>query len=76
LERWIQQTQTPPFAVQAANVLDRLGETARPALASLQSALTAARNGKSKAEQYPVRILSRVIDVLEGREQPLVYPVR
>lgn len=71
LQRWIQQTGTPPFAVQAANVLDRLGEFARPALPSLKTALAAARADKGKAQDYPIRILTRVIDVLEGRAQPL-----
>ena len=27
-----------------------------------------------KADPYAVRILGHVVDVLEGREQPLVYP--
>ena len=64
------QTATPPFAVQAANVLDRLGEATRPELPAMKTALAAAR----KADPYAVRILSHLIDVLEGREQALVYP--
>ena len=70
LLRWAQQTATAPFAVQAANVLDRLGEIARPEVAAMKTALAAAR----KADPYAVRILTHAIDVLEGREQPLVYP--
>jgi len=70
LLRWTQQSVTPPFAVQAANVLDRLGEVARPELPAMTTALAAARKG----DPYAVRILGHVIDVLEGREQPLVYP--
>jgi arylsulfatase A-like enzyme len=74
LLRWAQQGASPPFAVQAANVLDRLGEVVRPELPALQSALAAARKHPGKAEQYPVRILTHVIAVLEGSEQALVYP--
>ena len=36
----------------------------------VETALAAAR----KADPYAVRILSHLIDVLEGREQALVYP--
>lgn len=75
LLRWIQQSTTPAFAVQAGNVLDRLGAITRPELPALQTALTAARKDRGKDQQYAVRILSHVIDVLEGREQALVYPV-
>ena len=74
LERWIQQTDTPPFALQAANVLDRLGAAARPALPAIRATLAAARKEKGKGENYPVRILTHLIDVFEGRERPLVYP--
>ena len=74
LERRIQTTGTPAFALQAANVLDRLGEAARPSLPAIKKALAAARKEKSQGENYLVRILAHVVDVLEGREQPLVYP--
>lgn len=70
----MRQPATPAFAVQASNVLDHLGEAVRPALPALKSALAAARQKNGKAAQYPVRILSHVIDVLEGRETGLVYP--
>ena len=76
LERWIQRTDTPPFALQAANVLDRLGEASRPSLPAIKTTLAAARQALGKGENYPVRILEHVIDVLEGREQPLIYPAR
>ena len=75
LQRWIQQTDTPAFAVQAANVLDRLGEDARPSLPALKTALAATREEQGRAEEYPVRILTHLIDVLEGREPALVYPL-
>ena len=76
LERWIQRTDTPPFALQAANVLDRLGEAGRPALPVMKTTLAAARQEKAKGENYLVRILTHIIDVLEGREQPLIYPAK
>ncbi|MFO1490893.1 MAG: sulfatase-like hydrolase/transferase [Kiritimatiellia bacterium] len=74
LERWMARADNPAFAVQSANVLDRLGESARPLLPKLKTVLAGAARRPGKTEQYPVRILSRTIDVLEGREQALVYP--
>jgi hypothetical protein len=74
LLRRVRQSAKPPFALQAANVLDRLGEAARPALPALKSVLADARKPPAKEDAYPVRILTHIIDVLEGREQPLVYP--
>jgi arylsulfatase A-like enzyme len=76
LERWVENTQFPSFALQAANVLDRLGEIARPALPELRKML---QRAKDKADggnslQYPRRILERIIAVLEGKALPLVYP--
>lgn len=76
LERWIAGTDTPAFALQAANVLDRLGESARPALPAMKTALAGRTRQTGLMEQYPVRILTHVIDVLEGREQALVYPAK
>ena len=76
LQRWIQKTDTPPFALQAANVLDRLGEAARPALPAIKAGGCRPAKRKAKVENYLVRILTHVIDVLEGREQPLVYPAK
>jgi len=74
LERWLQQNETPPFALQAANVLARLGESGRPALPAMKKVLAALGKGQGKGESYPVRILARVVDELEGRREPLVYP--
>jgi arylsulfatase A-like enzyme len=74
LQRWMQQTDAPFFALQAANVLARLGDAARPALPAMKAALAAATEQRGAGEQYCVRILTHVIDTLEGREQPLVYP--
>jgi hypothetical protein len=82
LERWVTNTDATFFALQAANVLARLGEVARPALPALKQSLAVVPKGKGKGKgkgqstegQYPKRILERVIAVLEGREQALVYP--
>ena len=74
LERWVTQTANRAFALQAANVLDRRGEDARPLLPALKTTLAAARRGEGKQQDGLARILSRVIDVLEGREPALVYP--
>jgi len=74
LSRWLQQTEVDPFALQAGNVFDRLGEPARSALPAMKTALAAARKSTGKGEQYLVRILDHAVDVLEGRVQPLTYP--
>jgi arylsulfatase A-like enzyme len=77
LEHWIQQTNSPPFALQAGNVLDRLDEVARPALPAINAALLSAKKTKgvaSTGENYSVAILTHIRDVLEGREQSLAYP--
>ena len=73
LERWIQRTDSPGFIQQAANVLDRLGETARPLLPAMKRALTAAPPAKG-GTYPPQQILHHAIEVLEGRTQGLVYP--
>ena len=81
LERLIEQTSNGGFATQAANVLARLGEAARPALPAMLATLEkrkAQPDGPSKAEQYasryPKDILIKTIAVLEGKIDPLVYP--
>jgi len=79
LERWLRNTEAPFFALQAANVLDRLGESARPALPAIKQALNTAKTaankpGRGVANWYPQRILERVVQVLEGQTPPMVYP--
>lgn len=71
LERWLAQSDRPEWALQAANVLDRMGEAARPALPAMKAA---AQGGGKAGKGYPARILDYSIDVLEGRQRPLVYP--
>ncbi|MEI8288693.1 MAG: sulfatase-like hydrolase/transferase [Verrucomicrobiota bacterium] len=77
LERCLKNSQSPWFALQAENVLDRLGEPARPLLPTLrelQQRVAGEEGGKS-AFQYQRRILDRIIAVLNGKELPFVYPV-
>ncbi len=76
LEHWVKNTEAPFFALQAANVLDHLGERAQPVLPTLKRLLeTVTKAGGRNAEQrYPKRILERVVGVLEGKEPALVYP--
>ena len=76
LARQLQDTNQINFALQAANVLDRLGEAARPALPAMQAVLAsvAGETGEGRAGGYLQRILSYRSSVLEGRVQPLVYP--
>lgn len=73
LERWIQQEQPAAFVMQAANVMDRLGELARPSLEVMKrvSAAATANKGGTYPPQY---ILKHAVDVLEGRVEALVYP--
>ncbi len=77
LEHWLQTTHQPAAALQAANVLDRFGETARPVLPAMRRVLanaSSAQNETGRTGEYPVRILERVTAVLEGKVPPLVYP--
>jgi arylsulfatase A-like enzyme len=76
LERWLQDANSPPCALQAANVLDRLGEAARPALPTLKRVLAAPPTGKDTRQMvgYVQRILEHSIAVLEGKTPALVYP--
>jgi len=76
LERCVQDYAHPWFALQAANVLDRLGETARPAVATLKAVLdnTDSAAGQPSGISYLRRIVPHTLAVLEGQEQPLVYP--
>src|SRR5579862_94432 len=76
LEKWVQNSDAPFFELRAANVLDRLGEAARPTLPALKKFMSTVKKeaGANSPRAYPQRILERIIDVLEGREKPLVYP--
>jgi HEAT repeat protein len=75
LERCLSHTNLW-FALQAANVFDRLGEQARPALPELKMALRSATEakGRGNASEYLERILQHTLSVLEGTTPALVYP--
>jgi HEAT repeat protein len=76
LERWLKSFESPFVALQAANVLDRLGERARPSLPLIKQLLASKpqENDANSSRAYSQRILERTAAVLEGREQALVYP--
>ena len=77
LERCLKNSKAPWFGLQAANVFDRLGESARPVLPALREMLQRVANedGNQNPLQYQRRILGRTVAVLDGKEQPLIYPV-
>ena len=77
LERCLKNSKAPWFGLQAANVFDRLGEQARPVLPALREMLQRVANedGNQNPLQYQRRILGRTVAVLDGKEQPLIYPV-
>ena len=74
LLRWLRNTQAPFFALQAANVLDRLGERARPVLPELKVAQARATDFAPPVRECHERILERITSVLEGKAAALVYP--
>ncbi|MHB8899624.1 MAG: sulfatase-like hydrolase/transferase [Thermoguttaceae bacterium] len=77
LNRWLQKIDDPPLALQAANVLGRLGPIARPSLSVMQRVLhmpAPAGDNVGLGPPVPHRVLRRVVPELEGRRPPLVYP--
>jgi len=78
LARCLTNSASPWAGLQAANVFDRLGEGARPALPVLRQALERVANaqGGNNPLQYQRRILERTTAVLDGKETALVYPER
>ena len=75
LERLVQLKAEDGTVMQAANVLDRLGESARPSLPLLKEVLAGEASAKLEGGKYaPTHILKHTIDVLEGRVDALVYP--
>jgi hypothetical protein len=74
LERCLTNAQSPFFALQAANVFDRLGEQARPSLPKLKAALKSVSGSAApSANQYLERILDHTISVLDGETPALVH---
>ncbi len=76
LARCLQNADSPFFSLQAANVLNRLGERARPALPLLKKFLASLPrpSDETLANGYLKRLNGQTISVLEGREPALVYP--
>jgi len=73
----LKDAQSPWFGLQAANVLDRLGEAARPALPAMREVLQRGGNtsGAANPLQFQRRILEHVVAVLDDKTPALVYPV-
>ncbi len=76
LEKWLSNAGAPWAGLQAANVLDRLGESARPSLPVMREVLqrVAKEDGAANPLQFQRRILERSIAVLDGKASALVYP--
>jgi arylsulfatase A-like enzyme len=75
LERCLTNAHSGFFALQAANVFDRLGEQARPSLPKLKAALqSVSGSDPATANQYLERILDHTISVLEHKTAALAYP--
>lgn len=76
LERQLADTGHGAFALQAGNVLDRLGDAARPALPAMKRVLAGLPESSeaNQMEGYLRRMLNHTISVLEGRTAALVYP--
>lgn len=80
LERLVGDTDAR-VALQAANVLERIGAAARPALPAMHAAFEGSTTGPredgrptTEFPRYLHALLGRTIDVLEGRAPELVYP--
>jgi len=75
LQRWLRSKENPWFTLQAANVLDRLGEAARPVLPTMREVLADPPNKQAaRADGYLQRILEHTVAVLDGKTPALVYP--
>ncbi len=73
LEKQLMANDTPGFIMQAANVLDRLGEAARPALPEMKRALALAPSVPG-GHYPPQQAVAHAIAVLEGTTAPFAYP--
>jgi hypothetical protein len=77
LERCVGNTNSPWVGLQAANVLDRLGNEARPSLKFMNQRLNALAEEPafpSDPFAYQRRILDHATSVLGGKAPALVYP--
>ena len=73
LARVLENSSTDAFIMQAGNVLDRIGERARPAMPAMTRALAAAKPTPN-GTYPPQHILNHIIAVLEGTTAALIYP--
>ncbi len=73
LGHWLQQPASPAFRLQAANVVDRLGQRALSLLPVLKQTAETDSPEPGPAGQY-ARAARHSIAVLEGKTPPLVYP--
>jgi len=74
LRRWFLQEENAAYALQAANVIDRLGEAARPLLPEIKERASGRSKGRKGGENYALRIANTLQDVLSGKRERLVYP--
>jgi hypothetical protein len=77
LRRWFVQHENAVYALHAANVIDRLGEAARPLLPEIKACaegVTGKKQKKGEGENYSVRMANTLQDMLEGKKERLVYP--
>ena len=75
LERVIRLKDNDGAVTIACNVLDRLGEIARPSFPVMKQVFAGEASAKLEGGKYaPTHILKHSIDVLEGRVDALVYP--
>ena len=74
LEKWIRAKNQDGTTQQASNVVDRLGEIARPLLPAMKEAIAATSPEKVDGRYPATYTLNHAVDVLEGRTAALVYP--
>lgn len=75
LRRWFVQHENTATATQAANVIDRLGEAARPLLQEIKERAEGRKVKKQNGgEDYAARMANTLQDVLTGKKERLVYP--
>ena len=74
LRRCFVQEENPALANQAANVLGRLGEEARPLLPEIKDVATRSNKKHTGSENYAVRMANTLCDELTGKKERLVYP--
>ena len=76
LERWLRQSDHFFFRLQAANVVSRIGEQARPLLPMLKElqGSDAVPKNPTRTDRYGLDIVDKTVAILEGKSEALVYP--